>query len=337
VSSILDKVLPQAERYELREIVGPALVLKGELLLLQDRVLDAIDTFEQALEGELIESEQAKATMGLARAYRTTGDLQYAAGVVEAFMSRKGRGPLTPSIAADLESILVSIYFERGDITRAERSARRALEAASKGSDLEVMAEVYWNASRVLAEQKKWEEALEYATRARVLSEEIEDFRSVARLHTAYAFICLEKDPPRLEDADKHLTAAEELLSRHGSKTDLAYLYTERSRLELMKGHPEDSLAFAERALELSGSDELEAARCLFLMGRALTEAGRREWAREALERSAKAFGQRGARQQEAACWRELGKLALADGDPDRAIQSLLAGLDALDPNRSRA
>ena len=227
--------------------------------------------------------------------------------------------------------------FERGDVTRAERSARRALEAASKGSDLEVMAEVYWNASRVLAEQRRWEEALEYATRARVLSEEIEDFRSVARLHNAYAFICLEKDPPRLEDADHHLTAAEELLTKHGSKTDLAYLYTERSRLALMEGHPEDSLAFAEKALELAGSDELEAARCLFLMGRALTEAGRREWAREALERAAKSFGLRGARQQEAACWRELGKLALIDGDPDRAIQSLLAGLDALDPSRSRA
>jgi hypothetical protein len=96
-------------------------------------------------------------------------------------------------------------------------------------------------------------------------------------------------------------------------------------------------VAFAETALGLTGSDKLEGARCLFLMGRGFTEAGRTQHAIEALEGAAEVFGRHGARQQEAACWRELGKLALAEGDQDRAIRSLLAGLDALDPTRSRA
>jgi tetratricopeptide (TPR) repeat protein len=334
---IVEKVLAQAERYDLREITWIALVSKGELLLLQDRVLEAIDAFEQALEGDLPEHEQARAAVGLARTYRTTGDLQYAASVLEAFLQRGDRGPLDPRAVADIESILVSIYFERGDITRAERAGRRALEAASLGRDLKVRAEVYWSFSRILAERKKWDEAREYSTRARVLSEELEDFRSVARLHNAYAFICLESDPPRLDDAAYHLDEAEQMLSEHGSVSDLAYLHTERSRLALMRGHPEDALAFAEKALGLTGSDQLKGARCLFLMGRAFTEAGRTQEAGETLERAAAVFNRHGARQQEAACWRELGKLALAEGDQDRAIRSLLAGLEALDPSRSRA
>ena len=40
-------------------------------------------------------------------------------------------------------------------------------------------ATTYWHASRVLAEQKRWDEALDYATRARVLMEELEDHEEV--------------------------------------------------------------------------------------------------------------------------------------------------------------
>jgi len=55
------------------------------------------------------------------------------------------------------------------------------------------------------------------------------------------------------------------------------------------------------------------------------------------LREAADSFGRQGARQQEAACWRELGELHLSAGDMEQAVEALRAGLEALDPRRTRA
>ena len=112
---------------------------------------------------------------------------------------------------------------------------------------------------------------------------------------------------------------------------------TERSRLALLEGNPEVALANAEQALLEVGGDELETARCLFLKGRALGELGRADQARGVLVEAAALFGAKGARQQEASCWRELGELHLSAGDTAAAVDALRQGLEALDPKRSRA
>jgi tetratricopeptide (TPR) repeat protein len=265
------------------------------------------------------------------------GDLAYAADVVESFLTRKDPEPLDPAILADLHSVLLSVYFERGDVLRAERAARRALNAAEQGTPPYVRATTYWHASRVLAEAKRWDEALDYATRARFLMEEIEDRRRVGRLHNAYAFICLEADPPRTEEAGVHLLRAESLLGDGaGTPGDLAYVYTERARLALMEERAGEAVVYANRALE-HADEALEIARCQFLKGRALASLGKRGMAQESLRRAATLFGDLGARQQEAACWREIGEAELASGDVDAAVKSLRSGLAALDPRRSRA
>jgi hypothetical protein len=48
-------------------------------------------------------------------------------------------------------------------------------------------------------------------------------------------------------------------------------------------------------------------------------------------------FGDLGARQQEASCWREIGDMFLDAGNVDRAVLALRSGLEALDPRRTRA
>src|SRR6266508_1000255 len=289
------------------------------------------------LEADLSERDRALAVVGLARAYRTVGDLVYAGQLVETFLSRTDRGPLDPTFAAELHSVLVSIYFERGDMARAERSARHALAAAAGAGSLELRARTYWYAARVLAEQKKWADALEMSTRARMLMEEMDDRQSVARLHNAYAFLCLEAEPPRLDEARDHLDRAEALLSELSARGELAYIHEERGRLALLMHRPDDALEWAERGLADINPDGLEAARCLYLKGRALSALTRLEEARTALQEAAKRFGSQGARQQEASCWRELGEIELAREDLPAAVEALRAGLAALDPSRTRA
>ena len=329
--------LEASAKYDLPALKRQALVLAAEAVAQQGNLQTAVDIFEQVLEGDLPQHDAGLAVTGLARAYRTMGDLSYAAQVVESFLAKSTDAPLDPSITTELQSVLVSIYFERGDVNKAERAARRALAAASQTESLEIKAKTYWAASRVYAEAKRWDEALELATRARVLMEEMEDRQSVARLHNAFAFICLETDPPKLDEAREHLERAEALLTDAGAEGDLAYVYEERGRLALLEHRPEEALDYAERGLTDSRPDEIEYARCQYLKGRALAALGRRDEARTALREAAERFGKQGARQQEASCWRELGELDLETGNMDSAVEALRAGLRALEPQRTRA
>jgi tetratricopeptide (TPR) repeat protein len=334
---IAREVADIADRYSLRRLHARALHELGESLAVQDRNREAIDKLEEALQGDLPEREAGMAVSRLARTYRNVGDLNYAAEIIEDRLYRGGHHPVDPGVMAELQAVLISIYFERGDVMRAERAARRALAAADQGAPPDIRANVYWDASRVLAESKQWDEALEFATRARVLMEELDDQRSVARLHTNYAFICLEADPPRGDEAREHLDVAESWLSKAGAGRELAYVYEERGRLALLEERPDEAVRYADLALESAGQDELEAGRSLYVRGRALALLGRRDDARLALQRSADLFEKLGARQQQAAAWRELGELDLAEGDVQSAVESLRAGLEALDPRRARA
>jgi tetratricopeptide (TPR) repeat protein len=331
-------VRARAEEYGLDGLRALSSAELGSVLLQTGRVREAIDAYEEALADQALpERDRGMAVAALGRAYRGVGDLTYAVELIESYLTKGARPPLDPSIIAELQTVLVSLYFERGDVFQAERAAGRALAAAALDVPDETRARTYWDASRVMAEHRRWDEALEYATRARLILEEGDDQRRVGRLHNAYAFICLDADPPRTAEAADHLDKAESLLLSAGASTELAYVLSERSRLALLEGQHQDALVNVERALAYVGTDELEMARCLFLRGRALGGLGRHGEARASLEEAAAAFTKHGARQQEAMCWGELGELHLAAGDVDGAVEALRAGLRALDPRRSRA
>jgi tetratricopeptide (TPR) repeat protein len=333
----LRMLLTEAGQYGLEKLRAHILAALGVALRLQARFREAIGALEEAMEIGLPRIDEGMALGELARAYRSVGDLSYAIEVVQSYLERNGTEPLDPAVATDLHSVLVSVYFERGDIVRAEAAAGRALGAADSLAPSDVRAVAYWHASRVLAERKRWDEALELATRARILLELSNDRRRVGRVHNAYAFLCLEAEPPRIEEARRHLDIAEAKLIEVASPGDLAYVLTERSRLALLEGRPEEALSLSARALEHSAFDELERGRCLFLKGRALASLDRRPEAREVLQEASAVFEKHGARQQQAACWREIAEFDLAAGDVDSAVEAFRSGFEALDPRRRPA
>jgi len=127
------------------------------------------------------------------------------------------------------------------------------------------------------------------------------------------------------------------LLSALSARGEISYIHEERGRLALLLDRPEEALAWAERGLAGASADDVEAARCYYLKGKALSALHRLEEARAALAEAAKRFGAQGARQQEASCWRELGEIELAREDLPAAVAALRAGLAALDPSGTRA
>lgn len=331
------EVMGEAERYGLLPLRARALALAADALLLLGRTREAIDRYEEALEEGLTERDRGIAVASLATAYRTVGDLSYAAELIESTLKVLRAAPLDPGISAELHSVLVSVYFERGDITRAERVARQALQAAGEGVSPDTRANVLWSASRVAAEAKRWDEALQLATEARVIIERTDDQMRLARVHTAYAFLCLEADPPRLEEAGSNLDEAEALFGPDGPAHELAYLYAERGRHALLSGQPAQALTNSERALAGVGDDPIERARCLHLHGRALADLGRIDDALNDFREASTAFEKVGARQQVASCYREIGEIAFGGGDLEAAVEAFRTGLEALEPRRSRA
>ncbi len=287
VEESLRDLLAEVEGYKLDSLRAMILAALGVSLRLQAHFREAIEAFEQALEIGLPTIDEGAVVGELGRAYRSVGDLSYAIEVVDSHLAKNQQQPLDPTVVTDLHSVLTSLYFERGDIVRAEVAARRAMAAAESLAPSDTRAVAYWHASRVFAENKEWDKALELAARARVLL--------------------------------------------------LAYLLSERGRLALMEGKPEDALALTERALVEAASDNLERGRCLFLQGRALASLGRRAEAKDALQEASAVFDKHGARQQQAGCWREIAEIDLAAGDVASAVEAFRSGLQALDPRRSRA
>jgi tetratricopeptide (TPR) repeat protein len=331
------QVREEAEQYQLIPIRAEALALAGDALLWLSRTREAIDRFEEALEEGLNDRERGIAVAKLAAAYRTVGDLSYAAELIESTLKAFRDAPLDPAINAELHSVLVSIYFERGDVTKAERVAQQALRAATEGISPLTRANVLWSASFVLAEAKRWDEALELAKEARVLLEGLDDKLRLARVYAAYAHLCLEDDPPRLTEAAQHLSESEQLLGTDGPPHELAYVYHERARIALLSGDPREALADSERAFEKVGDDPIERARCTYLHGRAQGELGRLDQALNDFMEAAAAFEKVGARQQVASCYREIGEIEFRDGKLESAVEAFRTGLEALEPRRSRA
>ncbi len=334
--NLAEGVAAQAEEFALPSVRARALVVLGDVRQRARLLREAVEAYEAALSGDLPQRERGMAVAALATTYRAMGDLTYAGEIVERYLDEPRHAPLDPGVLAELQTVLVSVYFERGEMVRAERTAERAVAAAEQDAPADIRAKAYWNASRVLAEARRWEDALELAQRARIILEQEEDRQRVGRLHNAYAYLCLEAEPPRTAEASAHLDRAEALLA-DSSPTDLAYVFEERGRVALLDGRPQDALRWADAAIAGAGLDELELARSMFLRGRALALLARRADAEGSFKQAAETFERLGARQQDASTWRELGELRLDLGDVDGALEALLAGLSALEPRRTRA
>ncbi|HEY1331994.1 MAG TPA: tetratricopeptide repeat protein [Actinomycetota bacterium] len=327
------ETIQEAAGYGLATTAARGNALLGDVLTQGGRVREAIEAYEEALDGSLPSREAGIALVGLGAAYRTMGDLAYAVELLEGHLNRRDQGPLDPTVAVAIHAVLVSVYVERGDIHRAERAAGRALSQADETIPVEVRAGAYWNASQLFAEMGKWDEALDLATRARVLMEELDDQRNVARLHNAYAFLCLETNPPRLAEAREHLDRAQATLERMGREDDLAFVEQERARLAYLERSFQEALDHVERAIDMPSQDGLERARSLLLKGRVLRELGRTDEAKPTLHEAAAVFERHGGRQEAALCWRELGEIELDAGNVDGGVEAMRAGLGVLEPS----
>lgn len=156
----------------------------------------------------------------------------------------------------------------------------------------------------------------------------LQNRRDMGKLYTAYAFLCLEVEPPRIEEAQRYLKRSERLLREVGGGPDVAYVHTERARAAFLSERFEEAAQHAERTIATEAVFVLEKGRALVLKGRALRALGRLSAAKDAIREALAIFEENGATQQAVLCWRELGQIADQEGDKDAAVKAYRTGVE---------
>ncbi len=275
------------------------------------RLADAIDELE-ALDAETGREaqleEHLRLVVDLVRCYREAGDVSHALDLGVRALDAVGSLQLTGTdVHAELVSAVIGTYYVRGDLVTAERLAQEALRAVDGRGTARARAAVYWNASLVAEANNNISAAVLLAEQALALYAEGDDERSLSRLRVAYGWLLLRTSPAQPETARDVLLVAHTSLADAGTATDLAYCETELARAQLLLGHPEVALDYADAAAaRLSDEARLEGAYVHLVRGAALLALGRRDEAVAEYREASSSLASLDVARLAAAAWREL-------------------------------
>jgi transcriptional regulator with XRE-family HTH domain len=228
-----------------------------------------------------------------------------------------------------LASSLVGSYWARGDMFSAQHLAHRVVERAEKLSSRKAQGSAYWNASMVAAARGQLTDALELAAKTLALLAEDSPDRSMAGMRITYAWLLLQFDPPRLDEADAMLSQARGVLEEMSFSPHLANCETEMARSALLHGEYDEAVLIAGRAIARctdTGAAELEHARVVSGLARIL--GGAADDGAGMVRDAATQLAAMGSRHEAAQAWRELAEALIQRGRPEQAIDAFRQAAD---------
>jgi transcriptional regulator with XRE-family HTH domain len=268
--------------------------------------------------------------IGRCRLYKDVGDLARSIEVGEdALREVRELGLEGTEEEIRLSSTLVATYQARGDLFSAQQLAGEVIERAERLGSAAARASAYWNASVVAVERGQLALALEMATKTLALLSETSQEKSLARMRTTYAWLLLQCDPPRLEEADALLERAHEVLSDMALQPNLARCEIEMARSALLRGEFAGAVRLADQAIARcadSGTAEQYSARVV--RGLALVMDGQPEEGASAVSLAAAQLEAMGSQKDAADAYRELAEALLQRDRPGAAIAALRHAAD---------
>jgi transcriptional regulator with XRE-family HTH domain len=290
--------------------------------------LDAL--LEASRAGEPGAPELWTLLMGRCRLYRDAGDFARAIDVGEgALREVRGLGLEGTAEEIRLASTLVAAYRGRGDLFAAQHLAEQVIQRAERLGSRTAQAAAYWNASSVAASRGQLALALDLATKTLALLSESSQDRSLARMRTSYAWLLLQCDPPRLDEADAVLRRAHEVLSGMALQQNLAKCETEMARSALLRGDFAEAVQVAEQAIaRCADPDAAELGSARIVRGLALIMGGDSDAGAAAVSSAAGRLEKLGSRQDAAEAYRELAEALLQRGRSEQAIAALRRAAD---------
>jgi transcriptional regulator with XRE-family HTH domain len=220
-----------------------------------------------------------------------------------------------------LGSVFVSALLERGDLVFATRSIEDMIAVTDRVGTTRARGSVYWTAAAVAHERGRLAEALRLTDRAVALLGEQEDSRDLPRLRMNYAWLLLNDERPRANEALVQLDLAESDPALTASQLDRGTAATFRGRAHLLLGDLDDAAENAARALQLLGpSEHTERAAALLLLGDVGTAQGNMDLAMESYRETERVLTRMQTSRRVARAWRELGDAWQDLGETRRAL-----------------
>jgi transcriptional regulator with XRE-family HTH domain len=264
------------------------------------------------------------------RIYRLAGDFSRSIEVgEEAVREVRELGLEGSEEEIRLASTLVGSYWARGDMFSAQHLAAQVIDRAEKLGSRKAQGAAYWNACTVAAVRGQLTLALELATKTLALLSESSPDRSLAGMRVTYAWLLLQCDPPRLDEADALLARAHDVLAAVSFGPHLANCETEMARSSLLRGDFSEAARLADQAIARcgeGGSAELQHARVV--SGLALIMSGYSDEGHEVASDAASRLAATGSHLEAARAWRDLAEALIQRGASDRAIDALRRAAD---------
>jgi transcriptional regulator with XRE-family HTH domain len=220
----------------------------------------------------------------LAHAYVEVGRGNEAIGLLERCLEQlRGAGEERAAAVIRFGLYLSSALADTGDLERAQQVTDEAFQLQAS-ADRYSLVRLYWSQARLAAARGESALAGSSIHRAIALLETTEDERHLARARLLAATIALNDD--RLDEAGEQLARVETRYRDVLDVQELAILAAEQAKVAARRGHADDAIGLAERALELAAQDAPERGRAEWAFAEASAAAGRINAAEAAFERA---------------------------------------------------
>jgi tetratricopeptide (TPR) repeat protein len=249
----------------------------------------------------------------------------------EALKLAEGAGLPCDLLRSDILGWRSRCYRRQRDLEAAREDVERALELAQALDDRRTMANVYWQASLVAERMGHWVRARNYAERAKVYYEELNDERNVGRLLNDLGGLNLMLDKP--QQAIDCLKASFSVALDHDSTEDASLAAVSLAQVHLKLEDWNEAEHHSRHALELVG-DRVDWMHVIggaqLTLGRALMEQNRYDEAERHLRDAELSAEQLESVAHKAAAWVALGDLATRRGDDGSAARLYRTAAEAL-------
>jgi len=250
-----------------------------------DEAIDILVRLRDREAESLTDELRIASALALSRCYRDRGETEAAIAVAEQELARMLEDGWTDHLI-ELGSTLLSSYYVRGDLLRAQQFASELLAAAESLGTPRAIVAANWNAANLAEISGRGEEALSLMERAWAARSEYEDVRNRARLRVAYAQLRLSVRPQDAAECREHLLQAErELRETSASSLDLADCLRYLALAEVELGHAEEAVRYGLAAIEANGDTSTELrAELQVLLGQAYLMLDRKDDASAAVQ-----------------------------------------------------
>jgi tetratricopeptide (TPR) repeat protein len=310
--------LDTATASEAALVLAESLQETGQL----DRAVDVLESLVDRCRHEECWVLLAKASTVLSVMYIESGDVARSVETAQAaFADVEAAGLAGTDEHIRLGSVLVSALLERGDLVFATRRIENMITVTDRVGTTRARGSVYWTAAAVAHERGRLAEALTLTDRAVALLGEQEESRDLPRLRLNYAWLLLNDERPRANEALVQLDLAEADPAIAASKLDRGTAATFRGRAHLLLGDLDDAAESAACALQMLGpSEHTERAAALLLLGDVGTAQGNLDLALESYRETERVLTRMQTSRRVARAWRELGDAWQDLGETRRAL-----------------